>query len=116
MHHPNTRMLRADSINSLKPMMKELYDLGKKDRSDGLTPEQARQRVESFSYPDVLSVGKKQDSSARSMMRIIPKNSVRSLWKPGYLHTGTATTDALNLRGNVVAKFTVPLHGVASTC
>lgn len=30
-----------------------------KDRSDGLTPEQTRQRVESFSYPDVLSGGQK---------------------------------------------------------
>lgn len=56
---PNTRMLRADSINSLKPIMQELYDQGKKDRSDGLTPDQARQRVESFSHPEVLSGGQK---------------------------------------------------------
>lgn len=56
---PNTRMLRADSINALKPMMQELYDQGKKDRADGLTLAQAQQRVESFSNPAVLSGGQK---------------------------------------------------------
>lgn len=52
---PDVRMPRADSINSLKPVMQEFYNLGKKDRADGLNPEQARQRVESFSHSDVLS-------------------------------------------------------------
>ncbi|MCD9134353.1 Exc2 family lipoprotein [Escherichia coli] len=56
---PNTRMLKADSINSLKPMMQQLYDQGKKDRADGLTLAQAQQRVESFSNPEVLSGGQK---------------------------------------------------------
>ncbi|MGE0968542.1 Exc2 family lipoprotein (plasmid) [Klebsiella sp. WOUb02] len=56
---PNTRMLKADSINSLKPMMQQLYDQGKKDRADGLTLAQAQQRVESFRNPEVLSGGQK---------------------------------------------------------
>ena len=56
---PNTRMQRADSITALKPMMQQLYDQGKKDRTDGLTPAQAQKRVESFSCPDVLSGGQK---------------------------------------------------------
>ncbi|STW38488.1 Uncharacterised protein [Klebsiella michiganensis] len=94
---PNTRMLKADSINSLKPMMQQLYDQGKKDRADGLTLAQAQQaRGKASATLRSCPVGRKRDSSARNTILIIPISSVKFFWTQEYLHTGTAITDVLN--------------------
>lgn len=46
---PNTRSLVADNTRVAKTFLQQFYTLGKKDRADGLTLAQARQRVASFS-------------------------------------------------------------------
>lgn len=46
---PNTRQLRADNIRWMKTFLKQFYELGKSDRANGLTQQQAEQRVKRFS-------------------------------------------------------------------
>ncbi|STX60654.1 Uncharacterised protein [Klebsiella variicola] len=89
-------MLRADSINSLKPMMQELYDQGKKDRSDGLTPDQARQRVESFSHPEVLSGGQKSRFLSQEYDADNPEKQRQILLDAGISSYWDGYTDVLN--------------------
>lgn len=56
---PNTRLLKTDSINAMKPLMQQFYDLGKKDRADGITLTQAQKRVENFRSTGTLIGGEK---------------------------------------------------------
>ncbi|RPD96128.1 entry exclusion protein 2 [Candidatus Pantoea deserta] len=46
---PNTRPLTADNIRQTAKFLDQFYELGKKDRAEGLSQAQAQQRVASFS-------------------------------------------------------------------
>lgn len=45
---PNTRPLRADNIRWMKTFLQPFYAQGKADRANGLTQQQAEQRVKAF--------------------------------------------------------------------
>lgn len=46
---PNTTPLTADNTRRMATFLSQFYEMGKKDRASGLTPDQAQQRVGSFS-------------------------------------------------------------------
>jgi PBP1b-binding outer membrane lipoprotein LpoB len=57
---PNTRTQISDSIKSSIPFFDQFYQIGKTDRANGMTRQQAQQREAEFRSPEFLSdVGQK---------------------------------------------------------
>lgn len=55
---PNTRPLVTDNARHMAEFLTQFYELGKKDRADGLTLSQAQQRVDSFSQDSAGNTAK----------------------------------------------------------
>lgn len=85
---PNTRLLRADSIKVMKPLMQQYYEQGKKDKQNGLTLSQAKQRVDNFHCPEsytggdkTVILGKEYDAdNPEKQQQIILSAAISAYW------------------------------------
>lgn len=86
---PDTRTDISKSTKAAIPFFEQFYQLGKKDRQDGLTREQAQQRVNEFRNPDFLPESEQKNTvhnqtytadSPKKQREILLENAIATYW------------------------------------
>ncbi|HGM5488954.1 TPA: Exc2 family lipoprotein [Serratia fonticola] len=86
---PDTRTDISKSTKAAIPFFEQFYQLGKADRQDGLTREQAQQRVNEFRNPDFLPESEQKTTmynqsytaeSPKKQREILLENAIATYW------------------------------------
>lgn len=86
---PNTQTNISKSAKTAIPFFEQFYQAGKKDRQDGLTREQAQQRVNGFRSPDFLPESEQKAmmfnqsytaDSPKKQREILLENAIATYW------------------------------------
>lgn len=86
---PDTRTDISKSTKAAIPFFEQFYQLGKKDRQNGLTREQAQQRVDGFRNPDFLPESEQKATmfnqsytadSPKKQREILLENAIATYW------------------------------------
>ncbi|WP_447873904.1 Exc2 family lipoprotein [Serratia fonticola] len=86
---PNTQTNISKSAKTAIPFFEQFYQTGKKDRQDGLTREQAQQRVNEFRNPDFLPESEQKVTmynqsytadSPKKQREILLENAIATYW------------------------------------
>ncbi|HHQ4307469.1 Exc2 family lipoprotein [Serratia sp. T13T92] len=86
---PDTRTDISKSTKAAIPFFEQFYQAGKKDRQDGLTREQAQQRVSGFRSPDFLPESEQKATmfnqsytadSPKKQREILLENAIATYW------------------------------------
>lgn len=86
---PNTKTDISRSAKNAIPFFEQFYQAGKKDRTDGLTREQAQKRVEEFHNPDFLPESEQKSvmfdrtytaDSQKKQREILLENATATYW------------------------------------
>lgn len=86
---PDTRTDISKSTKAAIPFFEQFYQAGKKDRQNGLTREQAQQRVNEFRDPDFLPESEQKATmlnqsytadSPKKQREILLENAIATYW------------------------------------
>lgn len=86
---PNTQTDISTSTKNAIPFFEQFYQAGKKDRTNGLTREQAQKRVDEFRNPDFLPESEQKNhmynraytaDSPQKQREILLENAIATYW------------------------------------